>query len=117
MYDPILSSFLRPDTSTGTQQLANDALNLHQRPRIISVVFLEKTKLAVGTAIGTLRLFDTALQRKQLKEIKVFSPKVAAVKQLCRSQNANEMIASDTTGRVYVINWRTGATQYKYESE
>ncbi|UZJ54752.1 hypothetical protein CBS101457_004072 [Exobasidium rhododendri] len=97
------------------KNLPNDALSLAQKASIISVVFLENSKLATGHKNGMLRLFETGSQRKAVKEIKLFQPKMSPVKHLARSHNDGELIAADTNGRVYVVNWRSGTIQYKYE--
>jgi hypothetical protein len=64
-----------------------------------------------------IRLFEVGQQRKAKKEMKLFHPKIAPVKHLVRSHNTGELVAADTVGRVYVINWRTATVQYKYEGE
>lgn len=67
--------------------------------------------------MGSVRLFQVGPQRKAIKEVKLFHPKIAPVKHLVKSHNDGELVAADITGRVYVVNWRSGTIQYKYESE
>ena len=98
-------------------QLPNDAVSLAQKPSIISIAFLEETKLAVGHKNGMLRLYEVGPQRKHKEQIKLFYPKIGSVKHLIPSHNNGELVAADTTGRVYVVNWRSGTIVYKYEGE
>jgi hypothetical protein len=82
---------------------------------IISIAFLTDTKLVLGTKGGRLRMYEVGPQRKALQDLALFSPKVDPVKHIVRSHNDGQLIAADTNGRVYVVDWRTGSLLYKYE--
>jgi ribosome biogenesis protein NSA1 len=97
------------------KNLPADELKLAVQASIVSIAFLEDTKLVVGTRHGLLRLYEVGPRRKALKQISLFRPKVAPAKHLVRSHNDGQLIAADTTGRVYVVDWRTGTLLYKYE--
>lgn len=99
------------------KNLPADELKLAVPASIVSVAFLEDTKLVVGTKHGMLRLYEVGPIRKAVKQIGLFRPKVAPAKHLVCSHNDGQLVAADTTGRVYVVDWRTGTLLYKYEGE
>lgn len=76
--------------------------------------------VVVGTKVGTLKFYkvgSSSTQRKPIKEMNLYHPKISPVKFLARSHIKEELIAADTLGRVYIVNWQSATILYKYEGE
>lgn len=100
------------------KNLPNDALSLPQRPDILSIAFLGCPHLiATGTRTGHIRIFDTSSQRKHTHEYRAFgaTQEKIPVKVLLCSEKKSELIASDTTGKLFVLDVRSGSVLYQYK--
>lgn len=100
------------------KNLPNDALSLPQRPDILSITFIGSPHLlAIGTRTGHIRLFKTLLQRKHTHEYRAFgaAQEKIPVKVLLCSERKTELIAADTTGKLFVLDVRSGSVLYQYK--
>lgn len=100
------------------KNLPNDALSLPQRPDILSIAFLGSPHLiATGTRTGHIRIFDTSSQRKHTHEYRAFgaTQEKIPVKILLCSERKTELIAADTTGKLFVLDVRSGSVLYQYK--
>lgn len=100
------------------KNLPNDALSLPQRADILSIAFLGSPNLiATGTRTGHIRLYDTSSQRKHTHEIRAFgaTQEKNPVKLLLCSERKSELIAADTTGKLFVLDVRSGSVLYQYK--
>ena len=118
------------------KNLPNDNLSLPRRANITSTCILtlesssededagavgQQTFVAVGTKDGLVRIFQPAVARKHIKEIRVVPSGQGAVKTLCAStdsldaQRGGLLFVGDTGSKLYAVDWQTGAVVYGYK--
>ncbi|PWN31458.1 uncharacterized protein FA14DRAFT_109437, partial [Meira miltonrushii] len=100
------------------KNLPNDSLSLPQRPDILSVAFMGSPNIiATGTRTGHIRIFNTSSQRKHTHEYRAFgaTQEKIPVKILLCSERKTELIAADTTGKLFVLDVRSGSVLYQYK--
>ena len=61
-----------------------------------------------------LRIYNTRQQRTHVRECRVFDNPKNAIKGLV-SHSEGDLVAADVTGRLFVVDWRTGNILYQYK--
>lgn len=126
------------------KNLPNDALSLPQRANIVCLDFvratdadvpsqeiggdvhsdqdsasaesnLSKLRVVVGTRTGLVRVYNPSSGvRKHTSEHRIFTD-ASAVKTITAGYSAGEIFVSDTSGKLFAVDWTKGRTLYSYK--